>query len=255
MGMEEGRDWFINNTRLSGPSWFDKIEAAPAAPHLQEDIENLFTDAVGLNLMRSALWGQEDESGTQRRIVTYSVKSTNKHAEVRRVNFTGQLLFTGNKPLEAIPELEAVSTRIEVENPVLTREELLAIMKFLCLKGKQTDKGYASPEDCMDVYRQYVAEITEDTKLDLRVLYRLIKLKIGTRQLKIKTPFNELVRRAVQQSTESQQPLTRSQRVSREKDIAIELKKMGLTGNQLQKEWMKRTGYSTTNSFYRRVKY
>ena len=115
MGLVRGKDWILHNTRLSGPAWFDSIEKFPAQTHLLEDIENVFLDRTSLNLTRSALWGQEDKDGKQERLVTYATKNLLKPGEERQVVFTGQILFTGNKPLEAIPELEALSTRIEVE--------------------------------------------------------------------------------------------------------------------------------------------
>ncbi len=142
MGLVLGKDWLLHNTRLSGPAWFDSIEKFSALLHLLEDIENCFLDRTSLNLTRSALWGQEDKDGRQQRIVTYATKNLLKPGEERQVIFTGQILFTGNKPLEAIPELEALGTRIEVEHAEVSREEMLAVMKSICLQGKQTDKGF-----------------------------------------------------------------------------------------------------------------
>lgn len=221
---------------------------------MHEDIENLFTDSTALNMMRSALWGQEDENGMQERIVTYGVKSTLKPGEERQVQFMGQMIFTGNKPLEAIPELEAVSTRIEVEHPEVSRDEMLAVMKQICLGGKKTDKGFVSPEECLEVFHYYSTHLEPDTRLDLRVLNRAFKLRLGSNQMKLKTPWQNLVDRAIKQSTESQQPLTRQQRIAKERDIALDLKKRELTGEALQAEWEERTGHKTTDSYYRRLK-
>jgi hypothetical protein len=254
MGLVEGKTWFLHNTRLSGPALGDSIEKFPTQPHLFEDIENLFIERTSLNLLRSARWGQEDKDGRQERIVLYGVKNPLKPGEERRVLFTGQMLFTGNKPLEAIPELEALSTRIEVEHPEVNREEMLAIMKSICLQGKKTDKGFVSPEDCLEVFRYYSTHLEADTKLDLRVLSKAIKLRLGINKLKLRTTWQQLVDRAIRQSTESQQPLTRLQRVAKERDIALELKKQGLTGEALRAEWEKRTGHKTFDSYYRRLK-
>ena len=131
---------------------------------------------------------------------------------------------------------------------------MLAVMKSICLKGKQTDKGFVSPEDCLEVFRYYSTHLEVDTKLDLRVLNRAIKLRLGIKNLKLKTTWQELVDRAIRQSTESQQPLTRLQRVAKERDIALELKKKGLKGEALQAEWAKRTPHKSLDSYYRRLK-
>jgi hypothetical protein len=254
MGLVLDKDWVLHNTRLSAAAWFDSIDKFPSQVHMHEDIENLFTENTALNMLRSAMWGQEDKDGRQERIVTYAVKNPLKPGEERRVLFAGQMLFTGNKPLEAIPELEALSTRIEVEHPEVSREEMLAVMKSICLQGKKTDKGFVSPEDCMEVFRYYSTHLEDDTKLDLRVLNRAIKLRLGVRALKLRTTWQELVDRAIRQSTESQQPLTRLQRVAKERDIALELRKRGLTGEPLRAEWEQRTGHKTTDAYYRRLK-
>jgi len=254
MGLVEGKDWMLHNTRLSGPAWFDKIDKYPSQTHMHEDIENLFIENTALNMMRSALWGQEDEDGKQERIVTYSTKNPLKPGEERRVMFTGQMIFTGNKPLEAIPELEAVSTRIEVEHPEVTRDEMLAVMKSICIKGKKTDKGFVSPEDCLEIFRYYSTHLEADTKLDLRILNRVFKLRLGIKKLTLKTAWERMMDRAIKQSTESQQPLTRLQRTAKERDIALELKKKGLTGEALRAEWEKRTGHKTIDAYYRRLK-
>jgi hypothetical protein len=254
MGLVLDKDWVLHNTRLSGAAWFDSIDKFSSQVHMHEDIENLFTENTALNMMRSAMWGQEDKDGRQERIVTYSVKNLLKPGEERRVLFTGQMLFTGNKPLEAIPELEALSTRIEVEHPEVSREEMLAVMKSICLQGRHTDKGFVSPEDCLEVFHYYARHLEADTKLDLRVLNRAIKLRLGIKKLNLKTTWQELVQRAIRQSTESQQPLTRLQRIAKERDIALELKKNNLTGEALRSEWEKRTGHKTVDSYYRRLK-
>ena len=254
MGLVRGKDWILHNTRLSGPAWFDSIEKFSSQTHLLEDIENVFLDRTSLNLTRSALWGQEDKDGKQERLVTYATKNLLTPGEERQVVFTGHILFTGNKPLEAIPELEALSTRIEVEHIELSREEMLAVMKSICLQGRQTDKGCVSPEDCLEVFRYYATHLEADTKLDLRVLNKAIKLRLGIKTLKLKTTWQELVKRAIRQSTESQQPLTRLQRVAKERDIALDLKKKNMTGEALRSEWEKRTGHKTIDSYYRRLK-
>ena len=218
---------------------------------MHEDIENLFTESTALNMMRSALWGQEDKNGRQERIVTYGVKNTLKPSEKRRVFFTGQMLFTGNKPLETIPELEALSTRIEVEHLEVTREEMLAVMKSICLRGKQTDKGYVSADDCLEVFQYYATHVEPGTRLDLRVLERGIKLRLGIEKLNLQTTWQEMMDRAIRQATENQQPLTRAQRIAAEREMALELKARGFKGDALLAEWQRRTGHPTLDAYYR----
>lgn len=253
MNLVLGKDWILHNTRLSAAAWFDSIEAFPSHVHMHEDIENLFTESTALNMMRSALWGQEDKNGRQERIITYGIKNTLKPGEKRRILFTGQMLFTGNKPLEAIPELEAVSTRIEVEHLEVTREEMLAVMKSICLRGKQTDKGFVPAKDCMEVFEYYASHVESGTRLDLRVLERGIKLRLGIEKLKLKTSWQEMMDRAIRQATEKR-TLTRAQRIPTEREVALDLKGRDVKGDALGDEWAKRTGHATLDAYYRRLR-
>lgn len=253
LGFKEGEDFHLHNTRMSGSKLFDLLEEHPESRHLFEDIENIFADRLCLNLLRSALWGQEGDDHAQERLVTYAVR-TGGQAEERKVYFKGQIFFTGNRPLGANPELAALQTRIIVGNPVPTRAELLAVMKSICLAGKKTDKGFVSPQAAMEVYDCYVAHLASDTKVDLRVIVRLLKLRLGTDQLRLTTTWQQQVTQAIAQSTESQQPLTRHQRVAQETDIALALHRQRLTGAPLQAEWTRRTGHATLDSYYRRLR-
>jgi hypothetical protein len=66
--------------------------------------------------------------------------------------------------------------------------------------------------------------------------------------------FTGLDNTFIQDNEIVQQPLTPLQRIAKERDIALELKKKGLTGEALRAEWEKRTGQKTIDSYYRRLK-
>lgn len=252
MGLVEGQDWVLHNTRLSAAALFDSLERYPKQIHVFDDIENVFSDKTALNMMRSALWGIADKKGLQARIVTYGVKNKLNPGVERRVAFSGQLLFTGNRPIEAIPELEALSTRIEVEHLNVSNEEILAVMKSICLKGIQTDKGFLPPKECSEVLRCYTQHLQADTMVNVRVLMRLVKLRLGTEVVGTPTDWHAFIARAICQSTESKHQPSRHQRIAKERAIALELEKQGLTGDALLAQWMKRTGHPSLDSYYRR---
>jgi len=131
-----GKKPVLHNTRLSAAAFFKSMEKHPSDLHVVEDVENIFNERSQMNLLRSALWGQKDAKGRQQRRVTYGV-----YPAERVVDFEGQIVFTGNRPLQDIPELRALASRISIIHLQVTRPEVLALMKDICQKGHKTDKG------------------------------------------------------------------------------------------------------------------
>src|SRR5258708_6556571 len=116
------KDYLLRNTRLSPPAFFNDIKKHNDGLFLIEDIESTLSNKSMLDLLRGALWGQIDKHGNQVRIVTYSV-SLYSH----KIQFNGQVIFTGNKPLTECPVVNAVATRINQYHLMVEREEMIAL--------------------------------------------------------------------------------------------------------------------------------
>ena len=244
-----GTSYILHNTRLSPPSLFQSLEKHPKDVHVAEDVENIFTERTTMNLVRSALWGQRDKSGKQRRIITYGV-----HPVAREFEFDGQIIFTGNRPLHDIPELRALATRIPVIHLLATRPELIARMKSLALHGYRSNKGELTPEMCCEVLDYLITVYPADRMYDIRILIRCFDDRIGSINLDktISSSWRELVLSQVSSNVGT--PATRQDRIARERSIALELAGKKLSKKELLPEWHKRTGRKTLDTYYRRLR-
>lgn len=241
--------YIIHNTRLSAPAFCKSLESHRKAVHVAEDIENIFTERTTMNLLRSALWGQKDRSGKQQRIITYGI-----HPAERVFEFEGQIIFTGNRPLLDIPELRALATRIPMIHLAVTRPEILALMKKLALDGYRSDKGELTPPKCSEVLEYMISEYPSDRMFDVRILIRCFDDRLGVMKLgkSISSSWKELVRSQVSGNVEP--AVTQHDKISREKNIALELSKLKLSKKERLAEWRKRTERPTLDSYYRRLR-
>src|SRR5262249_60665054 len=105
--MDEGHPHKVTNIRVSFKGLFDLLRDHPDVVHVVDDAEALLADKHAVSVLRSALWGQVDTDGKQRRLVTWV---TNKHPE--EVVFVGGLILIGNVPFGTSPDLRALQTRV-----------------------------------------------------------------------------------------------------------------------------------------------
>jgi hypothetical protein len=203
-----------------------------------------------MSLVRSALWGQKDKNGKQRRIVTYGV-----HPAERIAIFEGQIIFTGNRPLQDIPELRALATRISVQEVPVTNDELLALMKQICQSHYVTDKGVLTSDWCWQVLDKLVAQWPQNKAYNIRILERCFSALIGVQQLKdqIKSGWEEIIAAEIKGGA-SPDPITRDERIAQETIIAVDLAKKQLPRKELLAEWHRLTGNRTLDTYYRRLR-
>jgi hypothetical protein len=241
--------YVLHNSRLSAASFFQALKKNKDAVHVVEDVENIFKDRGNMNLVRSALWGQRDSSGKQNRMVVWGTAPVEQ-----RIQFDGQIVFTGNRPLDDIPELRAVATRIPIIHLQATRPEILALMKRICIGGYRTDKGTLTKRQCGEVLEYFLKIFPDDRVFSIRVLIRSLDDRIGVKKLgsAISSNWKELM--TSQFAGVSEPPLTRKEKLARETTIAIELSKQGLNCASLLEEWRERTERKSLDSYYRRLK-
>lgn len=239
------KPYILHNTRLSAPAFFKSLEKHAKAVHVVEDVENIFTDRTNMNLLRSALWGQKDASGKQKRLVTYGI-----HPAERSIEFEGQIIFTGNRPLLDIPELRALATRIPTIHLAVTREELVALMKQISQQDYRSDKGILPSAKCGEVSEYFLSKFPKERLYDIRILIRAFDDRLGVMKLgsKISSSWKDLIRSQLTGKVEP--PINRREESSRDLSLALEISKSCLSKGDRVKEWEKQTGKSR-GTYYR----
>jgi hypothetical protein len=236
--------YIFHNTRISGPALAVSLQQNSTAIHLVEDCESLFKDKNAYELLRSALWGQTDASGEQRRWVKYEIHGCSLCFE-----FFGGIIFTGNRALQDMPEMRALRSRIPAFRFVLTRPQMLALMKKLSLDGFSTAKGKLTAAKCLEIYHFHVANLPPDRLLNLRLLINSFRDRIGLYKLGLEASWPDHVLLAIHESTDY--PSTRTEIQRREEEIALELSQQDLTTEERLRAWTARTGRTCIRSYYR----
>src|SRR5205823_5146128 len=93
-------------------------------------------DRGAQGVLRSALWGQRKDHGTEpwERLVTWST-----WRKEHSFFFAGGIIMVANRPLDDWPELEAVKTRIACMQLHASDHELAALMRTISLSGSERD--------------------------------------------------------------------------------------------------------------------
>jgi hypothetical protein len=130
LGLKKDADYILTNSHITTRGLVDLIQKYPSVIHRFEDIETIFQEKSAFGFLRSLGWGQKDDRGVMRRWATWVI-----HDKEIRIEFTGKLIVTANCPLDDLPELRALATRIPPYKFRATKEELLALMKEICNAG------------------------------------------------------------------------------------------------------------------------
>ena len=81
-------------------------------------------------IIRSATWSQRGNDGKQKRVVTWA---TSKGIE--SIVFNGGIIMLSNRPLDDLPELRAIKTRISHLHLKVSDDEIAAQMRRLSRNG------------------------------------------------------------------------------------------------------------------------
>jgi hypothetical protein len=161
----------LTNSRLSAKGLFELLRDFPDVTHVLEDIESLFSDKHSFGVLRSALWGQSDRFGRQERNIVWQTAKSREE-----VIFTGGLILISNCPLDDIPELRAIKTRIPCVHFVVSNEEVAAMMRQIASEGHRHGAFYLSPSDCREVVDAIIERSSRiQRNLDLRLLINTFK--------------------------------------------------------------------------------
>lgn len=239
--------YVYHNTRLTARGLVDALERAPTDIHFIEDAETLLDDKKSFGVLRSALWSQSRKKPPEREITWTAFKTS-----IRFV-FTGGIIVISNANLaEEIPEIRAIKTRINVLRLDLSAEELLALMKKLCLEGYQYGEDYMSPDECLEVSQFIVAKLSELSRpLDLRLLVNGFKDFL---QWKSGNSINHWKDLLLGRFSERPTAIRRSEKKAAESQIALQISKMDIPFQQKITLWEQKTGLKGQRSYFRALK-
>lgn len=236
--------YILLNTKLTAPGFAKTLEKTKKGLFVIEDIENVFDDKPALNLLRSAFWGQRDETtGKMKRRITYTTGHDNWNFDFE---FEGAIIATGNRPLGDIPELQAVRTRIDVYELKTEPDEVLAVGKKIALVGFRSDKGVLSPERCLEVFEFYKAMLPVGKSPDLRILDRAYNRYLGLEILGKIDRWQRLLLAAIHESSQVTVE-TPALRLANVESVAADLRtRYGGNFQSILPEWKKLTGQGKT---------
>jgi len=218
---QEGIKCITTNSRMSARGLVDITQKHAAAIHHLEDIESLFETKAAFGFLRSLLWGQKDDKGVMRRIGTWEIHQGNKESEIR-FEFTGKIIITANCPLDDLPELRALATRILPYHFRASRKELLALMKKMCNEGYRYHGVPLTPAQCFQVFDYYFANVPENRAHDIRILEHGFWNHINEVKGVLKeTTWQEQFLAEILKGEDP--PMTRKVRIRAEREIALEL--------------------------------
>jgi hypothetical protein len=148
---ELGKPYKLSNSRLTGRGLFDLLRDHPDLVHVLEDVETLLADKNSLGVLRSALWGQSGEDNVQERLIVWQT-----FRQREEVIFTGGVIMVANCPLDNIPQLRALKTRVPVMHFQATNEQMAALMRHIARQGHRHGDYRLTPEQCLEVAREII---------------------------------------------------------------------------------------------------
>jgi hypothetical protein len=156
----------LSNSRLTGRGLFDLLRDFPDVVHVLEDVETLFADKNSFGVLRSALWGQAGEDGVQERLIVWQTVRSREE-----VIFTGGIILIANSPIENVPPLRALKTRVPCMHFQPTNEEVAALMRQVAGQGHRHGPYQLTPDECLEVAEEIIARSRRlQRNLDLRLL-------------------------------------------------------------------------------------
>lgn len=247
-------DFKVYNSRMTGRGLFNALEAFPDSVHVLEDMEQLLRDRGAQGVLRSALWGQRKNGGKgpMERPVTWSTWRR-EHSIV----FTGGIIMIANRPLDDLPELMALRTRIACIHLRATDAEMTALMRRVSLIGFEHRGSPMNPAECLEVC-EFVVEQSRSLhrSLDMRMLVNSFKDFLAWRECDAGCHWRDMAATRLKErptSFEVQPDLgTRADRKRRELEIAREIVASTTDRAERHRLWAERTDKSEP-TLYRRL--
>jgi hypothetical protein len=243
---KEKADYIIHNSRMTGRGLVDTLCRLPSSVHVIEDCESIFDDRRAWGVLRSALWSQSTKRPMER-----DISWTAYNTDIRFV-FTGGIILIANKKIDDLPELSALATRITVLQLIATFGQVAALMRSVALQGYTFGQDFLTPKECLEVAEYVIDRMRSlERPLDMRVYINGVKdylqYKIGHSD----TDWKDLIETRLRRVTILRE--RRSDVMSREASIALELSRMEISPTERMRLWKERTGKSE-RAYWRRLK-
>lgn len=246
-----GTSYILTNSRLTGRGLFDLLEEYPDMVHVLEDMERMCLDPNAAGVLRSACWATKEQKDKQHpeRVVTWRAFKTRL-----KVVFTGGIIFTQNCPLDDLPELRALKTRIAHLHLQPSNEEVFAKMRAIALQGYRKGRHQLSLEECLEVCEHVIAKCKESQRNpDMRMLIHGFNDCLQYEAGHSETGWEDMLdSRLKEQVTKPQRAEGRAERLAREQGVAAEISRMPVAGAEKEWLWMEQTGRSL-RAYYRRL--
>jgi hypothetical protein len=246
---EEGlASYRITNSRMTAKGLFELLEEFPFHVHVLEDMESLCVSPNAAGVLRSALWSTNPDCRQQHeeRLITWRVGSY-----IHEFIFTGGIILIMNEPLDDLPALRAVKTRIPHLHLQPTNAELRAKMREVSLRGYRHGSGVLTPEECMEVCEYVIRKCdAAGRNYDLRMLIGGFRDRLQFQAGDSVYHWEEMV-----DSTMKELVIlpSRALRISEEIAIAVAIDAMKVPQAEKIRLWSVRTGESKA-TYYRRLK-
>ena len=214
-------------------------------------MERLCQDPNAAGVLRSACWAQRGQTHRQHqeRRITWRV-----YEDKLTTEFTGGIILIQNKPLDRVPELKALKTRIPHLHLQPSAEEIIAKMRSIALEGYQHGEDTLTVEQCQEVCDHVVRQCQASQRMpDMRMLVNGFHDRLQHEAQHSETDWRDMVDSYLKEQvitpayTES-----RADRLARERTIAVEINGMHITSQEKERLFTERTQKSG-RAFYRRL--
>lgn len=241
------------NSRMTGRGLYDQLDKFPASVHVLEDMEAIFQDRNAQGVLRSALWAQRKKGsvGPLERLMTWT---TAKHD--MSFIFTGGIVMIGNQPIDDVPVLRAVKTRIACLHLEVTAEELRALMREVARKGYEYRGIRMEPAACQQVCEFLIEQsLTLTRSLDMRLLINSFHDRLQWEERDAACHWKDLVATRLRErpatSTNGLKVGSQKARKQSERAIVEEILNTSKDPQEQVRLWGERTGKSQA-AWYRR---
>lgn len=242
----------LTNSRITGRGLVDLLADYPNSIHLIEDVENITYDRQAVGVLRSALWGNRcGREGQIERLVTWKAYGTSIE-----FIFTGGLIMTCNRPLEDLPELATLKTRISWMHLRVTDEEIAALMRSVAKDGFPKGNNLLDPEACLEVAEFVIDESSKINRhLDMRLLVNAFEDRLQVEDFEAGCQWKDLVASRICERPSLTGPIesvgTRAKKKAKQLEVAREI--VGMETQARLRAWKEKTGGTSQATLYRRM--
>lgn len=217
-----------------------------------DDVSEIFTNRIALQLFLAALGNQPEERGT--RLVKYRRAGVDE-----TIRFTGGIIAISNLSLHSAKILEALKSRVHYLEYAPSSEQMAALMFEVGKSGWHHNGFRMRPAECLEVAKFLVEESQRlKVELDMRMLMdKAFPDFIQCREGNSVAHWKDLVLSSLKEQTvpliHTAEANSREAAIQQEREIARSIADQFRGRRERVKAWNEQTGKSE-RAFYRRLK-